>query len=112
MPVIRITQRTWERLKKHATPLVHTANDVVEMALEALDGQVRKRGTRVHAREFRSAKKKSSRPKAAARPLPRKQFRASLLDALFRQGGRAYSREIREIMEQTLAPVLGDADYE
>jgi hypothetical protein len=33
MPVIRITQRTWERLKKHATPLVHTANDVVEMAL-------------------------------------------------------------------------------
>ena len=112
MPVIRITQRTWERLKKHATPLVHTANDVVEMALEALDGQVRKRGTRVHAREFRSAKKKSSRPKAATRPLPRKQFRASLLDALFRQGGRAYSREIREIMEQTLAPVLGDADYE
>ena len=42
MPVIRITQRTWERLKKHATPLVHTANDVVEMALEALDGQVKK----------------------------------------------------------------------
>jgi hypothetical protein len=89
MPVIRITQRTWERLKKHATPLVHTANDVVEMALEALDGQARKRGTRVHARKSRSAKKKSSRPKAAARPLPSTQFR-----------------------EQTLAPVLDDADYE
>ena len=58
MPVIRITQRTWERLKKHATPLVHTANDVVEMALEALDGQVRKRGTRVHAREFQIGKEK------------------------------------------------------
>ncbi len=112
MPVIRITQRTWERLKKHATPLVHTANDVVEMALEALDGQARKRGTRVHARKSRSAKKKSSQPKAAARPLPSTQFRACLLDALFRQGGRAYSREIREIMEQTLAPVLDDADYE
>lgn len=63
MPVIRITQRTWERLKKHATPLVHTANDVVEMALEALEGQARKRGTLVHAREFGSAKKKSSRPR-------------------------------------------------
>jgi hypothetical protein len=112
MPVIRITQRTWERLKKHATPLVHTANDVVEMALEALEGQARKRGTLVHAREFGSAKKKSSRPKAGARPLPLKQFRASLLDALFRQDGRAYSREIREIIEQTLAPVLCDADYE
>jgi hypothetical protein len=114
MPVIRITQRTWERLKKHATPLIHTANDVVEMALEALDGQVRKRGTRthVHAREFRPAKKKSRGPKPAARPLTSTQFRASLLDALFRQGGRAYSREIREIMEQTLAPVLCDADYE
>ena len=41
MPVIRVTQQTWERLKKHATPLVHTANDVVEMALKALDAQAK-----------------------------------------------------------------------
>jgi hypothetical protein len=44
MPVIRITQQTWERLKRHATPLVHTANDIVEMALEALDARVKKAG--------------------------------------------------------------------
>jgi hypothetical protein len=113
MPVIRISQQTWERLKKHATPLVHTANDVVEMALEALDAQGTKHGTAFHAgRSAVAAKKNSNRPKAEATPLPLKQLRAPLLEALFRQGGKAYSRDIRETLEQTLAPVLSDADHE
>ena len=59
MPVIRITQQTWERLKKHATPLVHTANDVVEMALEALDAQAKKRGTTFHARKSPASQRKN-----------------------------------------------------
>jgi hypothetical protein len=37
MPVIRISQHTWERLKTYATPLEHTANDVVNIALDALE---------------------------------------------------------------------------
>ncbi len=113
MPVIRISQQTWERLKKHATPLVHTANDVVEMALEALDAQAKKHKTPFHAvRTVVAAKKNSNRPKAEATPLPLKQLRALLLEALFRQGGKAYSRDIRETLEQTLAPMLCNADYE
>ena len=84
MPVIRISQQTWERLKKHATPLVHTANDVVEMALEALDAQGTKHGTAFHAgRSAVAAKKNSNRSKAEATPLPLKQLRAPLLEALF-----------------------------
>jgi hypothetical protein len=114
MPVIRITRQTWERLKKHATPLVHTANDIVEMALEALDAQAKKRGTTFHARKSpASPKRKHNRLKApGGTPLPLKRFREPLLEALFRQGGKAYSREIRKAVEQTLASVLCDADYE
>jgi hypothetical protein len=113
MPVIRISQQTWERLKKHATPLVHTANDVVDMALEALDAQAKKHGTTLHARRPAFApKKNSNQPKAEATPLPLKQLRVSLLKALFRQGGKAYSRDIRETLEQALAPMLCDADHE
>jgi hypothetical protein len=113
MPVIRISQQTWERLKRHATPLVHTANDVVEMALEALERQTIKRRSSFHARNSgASAKKKANRLKARGRPLPLKQFREPLLETLFRQDGKAYSREIRETMERMMAPVLCDADYE
>jgi hypothetical protein len=109
MPVIRISQQTWERLKRHATPLVHTANDVVEMGLEALERQTVKRGSSFSGA---SAKKKANRLRTRGRALPLKQFRDPLLEALFRQGGKAYSREIRETMEPMMAPVLRDADYE
>jgi putative N-acetylmannosamine-6-phosphate epimerase len=34
MPVIRISQQTWERLKTYATPLEDTADDVVNVALD------------------------------------------------------------------------------
>jgi hypothetical protein len=113
MPVIRISPQTWERLKRHATPLVHSANDVVEMALEALERQTNKRGRIVHAGNSGApARKKANRLKARGKALPLKQFQDPLLETLFRQGGKAYSREIRETMEQTMAPVLCDADYE
>ena len=43
MPVIRISQQTWTRLKAHAAPLEHTPNDIIGMALDALDAAKRKR---------------------------------------------------------------------
>jgi hypothetical protein len=42
MPVIRISQQTWERLKTYATPLEDTADDVVNIALDALEAARRK----------------------------------------------------------------------
>jgi Mrr N-terminal domain len=112
MPVIRVSQQTWERLKIHATPLDHTANDVVEMALDALDVHVLKGGHALHARNSAAlTKKKTSRSKRG-RGLSLKQFRGPLLEALYRHGGKAYSREIRATMERMMAPLLSDADYE
>jgi Mrr N-terminal domain len=56
-------------------------------------------------------KKKTSRAKGGRR-LALKQFRGPLLEALYRHGGKAYSREIRAIIERMMAPLLSDADYE
>jgi hypothetical protein len=112
MPVIRISQQTWERLKTYATPLEHTANDVVNIALDALEVARRKR---LHvASQSTSAplpKRKSARSKRGER-LSQKKFRAPLLDTLFRLGGKAYSREIRKAIEHLVAPMLRAADYE
>ena len=111
MPVIQNYSADMGEVEKHATPLVHTANDVVEMALEALDAQARKRGTPFMHVSSHLQRKRSTDLKPQLGHSLSSVFE-SLLEALFRQGGKAYSREIREIMEQTLAPVLGDADYE
>jgi hypothetical protein len=45
MPVIRVSQQTGERLQRHARPLEHTANDVVQTALNALEAQVKRGGS-------------------------------------------------------------------
>jgi hypothetical protein len=43
---------------------------------------------------------------------PQKNFRAPLLDAVYRLGGKAYSREIRKTIEPLVSRMLGAADYE
>jgi hypothetical protein len=63
MPVIRISQQTWERLKTYATPLEDTADDVVNVALDALEA-ARRKGRRIARRSIAAPqpKKKSDRP--------------------------------------------------
>jgi hypothetical protein len=112
MPVIRISQQTWERLKTYATPLEDTADDLVNVALDALEA-ARRKGRHI-ARDSIAApllKRKSNQPKRRKRA-PLKKFRAPLLDTLYRLGGKAYSREIRKMIERLVAPMLGKGDYE
>jgi hypothetical protein len=110
MPTIRISQQTWERLKTYATPLEHTPDDVVSMALDALEVAQRK-GIQI-----------CQTTAAAPKPQPdglkhRKQYslkllRVPLLETLYAMGSRAYSREIRAKMKRFVAPMLGAAGYE
>jgi hypothetical protein len=106
MPVIRISQQTWERLKTYATPLEDTADDVVNVALDALEA-ARRKGRHI-ARDSIAAPLQPKRRKRT----PLKKFRAPLLDTLYRLGGKAYSREIRKMIERLVAPMLGKGDYE
>jgi len=110
MPVIRISQQTWERLKTHATPLEHTANDVVNIALDALETAQRK-GLQIRPRTTAASKTQPDRSKHRKR-LSLKHFRMPLLKTLYALGGSEYSREIRATMERLVAPMLGAGDYE
>ena len=111
MPVIRISQQTWERLKSYATPLEHTADDVVNIALDALEFAQRK-GLHIARQSTATAlPKKADRSKRGER-VPQRKFRVPLLKALYGLGGRAYSREIRVTMQRLVAPMLGAADHE
>jgi hypothetical protein len=112
MPVIRISQQTWERLKTYATPLEDTADDVVNIALDALEA-ARRKGLRIarHSTAAPLPKRKSDRPKRGQR-VSLKKLQGPVLDTLYRLGGKAYSREIRRTIERLVAPMLGKADYE
>ncbi len=105
MPVIRITDSTWGRLKQHARPLEDTVNDVLNFALDALD---KSKGISPKPKEKRMAPKSTSKgPK-----LPQKEFRLPLMEVLLELGGSAQVRDIREKLEPRVKPRLHEADYD
>jgi hypothetical protein len=75
MPVIRISDSTWERLKVYARPLEDTPEDVVRLALDALDA------SRGHKPPAVKAQKRPAAPQQGKKT-PQREFRAPLLKAM------------------------------
>jgi hypothetical protein len=103
MPVIRISEKTWERMKKYARPLEDSPDDVIGLALDALD----ERGPPAPLKEA------DPKPKGARRgnKLPQKEFRVPLLETLRDLGGKSAVKIIRERIEPKIAARLSEADY-
>jgi Mrr restriction endonuclease-like protein len=103
MPVIRVSEATWERMKTHARPFEDKPEDIVNMALDALDEKL--------------GRKPISHVKPApvvrlGKTLPQKEFRLPLMKAVLELGGSAQVPEIRRVMEKKMKPLLTDRDYE
>ncbi|MGD0024025.1 MAG: winged helix-turn-helix domain-containing protein [Xanthobacteraceae bacterium] len=105
MPVIRISDATWERLKAHARPFEDKPEDIVNLALDALDEKV---GRKQPQPEKEAIIKKTEKRNM----LPQKEFRMPLLKTLAELGGSARVSEIRQALEKKIAPLLNEADYE
>ena len=99
MPTVRIAEDTMTRLKSFARPLEDTVDDVVNRALDALDGASPKRVPKPAVRKIKGEK------------LPQKEFRAPLLKLLRSLGGKANVKTIRNKLEPLVAHQLNDADY-
>jgi hypothetical protein len=111
MPVIRVSDATWERLKRYARPLEDSADDVVRRALDALDER-NTRGTAPQSKSPSSSEALRPTPARDRAKLPQKEFRLPLLQVLLELGGKANVRQIRELLERKMAPRLSEADYE
>lgn len=114
-PVIRISDKTWERLKKHAEPFVHSPDDVVNIALDALENAETKSSqlgagtsSSIAVTAVAAAQVVQSRP---GKKLPQKEFRKPLLETLYDLGGRAATIDVRKVMAQKMADRLSDADH-
>ncbi len=112
MPVIRVSDLTWQRLKNYAVPFEDTPERVIIRALDALDSL--NRAGRAHAPASASvgdATKKPARHRAGGK-LPQKEFRIPLIEAVYELGGKATTDRVRKIMEKKMAPRLGPAEHE
>jgi hypothetical protein len=104
MPVIRITESTWERMKLHARPLEDTPDDIVKRALDALEG------VSPNARRTITA---IGRPKKteAGQKLPQRELRVPLLLTLQSLGGAGSLDEVRKAIYPRIKARLGEADH-
>jgi hypothetical protein len=107
MPVMRISDRTWERLKAYARPLEDTADDVVNRAIDALDLQSNRVTSPKPVQE-----RQQSNAVTQGEKIPQKELRAPLLETLAQLGGKAGLKDIKEAMEPKLKARLSKADYE
>jgi hypothetical protein len=94
MPTIRISEANWTRLKFHARPLEDSVDDVVGVALDALD----------QLRGIKPVKENTSAPtgKSKGKKLPQREFRIPLLEALIQLGNEAPAKKVREVMEKKM----------
>lgn len=102
MPVIRVSEATYERLKRYAVPFADTPEKVIARALSVLD----------QATGEPSPAPLMARDKHADAPrLPQREFRAPLLVTLLDLGGIAPARAVREHMNLLMARRLSEGDH-
>lgn len=105
MPVVRISDKTWERLKIWATPLEDTPDSTIRKLLDEVetDGATGGEGpeeTQATSKRLPRGKKTSERA-----------FERPLLEALHELGGAGVMYQVLPIVEEKLRHVLKDVDY-
>ncbi|MEK7361286.1 MAG: hypothetical protein AAB133_04315, partial [Pseudomonadota bacterium] len=102
MPVIRISQNTWERLQRHARPFEDSPEDIISKALDVFEGRPEgkpKEGKRLTAPQVRKAT-----PRNDGSKIPQREFWGPLLETLVELGGEARLTPIQDIMKKKMAP--------
>ena len=111
MPVIRVSEKTIERLKRWAEPLVDTAESALAKALDAAE---KTRGGPVRERPEPDVAVRPNTPKR--RPplggLPQKTFRQPLMEVMHGMGGSARTGDLRPVMKKRMASALLPGDWE
>jgi Mrr N-terminal domain len=112
MPVVRISEKTWQRLKAHAIPLEDKPDDVINRILDELE-KVRPLRPAPVPDSGGAGEAPKDQPKRQPRgqKLRREQFRWPLIETLYELGGRASSGKVRPKMERKMASRLREPDH-
>lgn len=114
MPVIRITDATWDRLKHWAVPLEDSPEDAVRKVLDAAEEHLKCSQPRL-SRQENGVTQKPPRKRGRLRKgliTPRQTYRRPILEALKEFGGRAYADDVLKVVEEKVKPLLNEFDLE
>lgn len=134
MPVVRISDTTWEMLKTWAAPLEDTADDALKKALRVADEHRRcslhmgsiDNGRHAEAKtdpaaedgHVRDLEATADMPHRSVQKLPRGQkvtnqvFEMPILEVLYELGGSARMREVLDGVERKIGHLFGPVDHE
>ena len=114
MPVIRITDATWDRLKRWAEPLEDSPEDAVRKVLVAAEEHLKCGQPRLSRQGNRFDDKLHRRSKRISQGLktPNKTYRLPILEALAELGGRAYADDVLRAVEEKVKPLLNEVDLQ
>ena len=115
MPVIRITDDTWDRLKRWAIPLEDSTEDAIKKVLDFAEEQQRSIGkTRNEKPNLIREKPHGINPKKLHRgeKTPQYEFRRPILEALYELGGKAHANDVLDIVGEKMKNILKTVDYQ
>jgi len=115
MPVIRITDPTWDRLKRWAVPLEDTQEDAVRKVLDAAEEHLTCRQETVSQDFGHNMRKKrivhSSKLRRGVK-LPEKAYYRPILEALDEHGGSGSVQDLLKTVEVKVKALLTEVDYQ
>ena len=119
MPVIRISDDTWGRLKRWAVPLEDTPDDVIKRLLDSADRQqgANRRVWNDGREESQNvgvnvSPNKQTTRLPRGRRVPQSAYEKPILEALYELGGKAPGRAVLDLVESKMRSLLNEVDYE
>jgi hypothetical protein len=114
VPVIRITDATWDRLKRWAVPLEDSPEDAVKKVLDAAEEHLRCS----QPRQIEKDSKIIEKPKIKIERLPKglktpnQFYRRPILESLYELGGRANAKDVLRVLEGKIKSHLNEYDLQ
>jgi len=107
MPTIRISDRSWERLKAWAEPLEDTADSALSKVLDAAE----RHGSDGHKKEAKQVEDATEGERRIPKT-PQDAFQKPLLEVIYRQGGSGRPADLRLPMKERMRGQLSATDFE
>ena len=110
MPVVRISEDVWGRLKEWAIPLEDKPDDVLRRLLDLADEH---RNCQAGAKEVMGSEEipKTKRLRKGEK-VPQEAYSTPILEVLYEVGGRGPIDEILQQVESKVRHLLGEVDYQ
>lgn len=113
MPVIRITETTWDRLKRWAVPLEDSPDDAVRKVLDAAEEHLKYTQTKkIEPSITKTTRRIQNGRLPNGQKTPQSAYNQPIMEAIYELGGSAQVGEVLQGVEKKMKSLLTDVDYQ